>query len=385
MLQILQKQLDESTLCPLCQASMYWIEAESYEQEKNFHECSHCTHRVFVDRISTCHCEKCTASRKKMMTETRLQEQRHATYKNKEQPIAELAHLSFLEKLFLLSILNQHVQEHLQHSESIAWERIKYAPITPNYLFQNSLFKKLIKDQVFIEKQKNSDTPEYYINLKIEGYSDPSLFSITQQLRQWFFHQLSLGIPFKHAEEVKDTLYLVLYQEIIQFMQRYCKPWQIQISGNKQFQQLCYRLLEHLAVGQIYFMIQRALEYLHQKNALQARNDQFINTNLLKKTLEQYRERAITERWETSTLPRPSDIPLSQMSQILFEFLGYDETIFFQPVWRSWKKIESRLKFYSTKRCMYCGSEDLTVDYDAEHYVSLLCRQCRHQDHYFTQ
>ncbi len=34
------------------------------------------------------------------------------------------------------------------------------------------------------------------------------------------------------------------------------------------------------------------------------------------------------------------------------------------------RKIEARLKFYSLKRCMHCGSDELTVDYDAENYVS---------------
>lgn len=49
------------------------------------------------------------------------------------------------------------------------------------------------------------------------------------------------------------------------------------------------------------------------------------------------------------------------------------------------EKFEARLKFYSLKRCMHCGSDELTVDYDAENYVSLFCRNCKHQDHYFTQ
>ena len=74
------------------------------------------------------------------------------------------------------------------------------------------------------------------------------------------------------------------------------------------------------------------------------------------------------------------------MSEILlFKFLGYDERIFIQPVWKSWRKIEPRLSFYSVKRCMYCGSNDLVVDYDAKDYVSLICRHCKHQDHYFTR
>ena len=81
---------------------------------------------------------------------------------------------------------------------------------------------------------------------------------------------------------MKEALYLVLYQEIVCFMQHYCRTWGIQISGNKGFATFCYRLMDSLAVGQIYYMIQNALEYLHKHKALQPRNENFINTNLLK-------------------------------------------------------------------------------------------------------
>ena len=384
MRQILQKQLDESTHCPLCHASMYWVEAEQYDSAINFHECSHCQHQVFQNSQHNCHCEKCTAKRKKMLRETMLQETRKQ--KKHDYSEVELNQLSFIHKLFLLSLLDDYVQEHTLHHEFIDWENYKFQYISPNYLYQSYLLKTLVQNNVLVAKDFSDQPHQYYINVRLDGYSEPSLFSITQQLRHWFYEKLSLGIPFKSSEEVKDALYQLLYQEIIQFMQFYCRTWGIQISGNKSFQSFCYRLLDVLAVGQIYYLIQNALEYLYKQKALQVRNENFINTNLLKKTLQQYRERAIKEKWETSTLPRPYNLPLSKMSQILFfQFLGYDDSIFVQPITRLWKKIEPRLKFYSTKRCMYCGSEELTVDYDAENYVSLLCRQCKHQDHYFTQ
>ena len=133
-------------------------------------------------------------------------------------------------------------------------------------------------------------------------------------------------------------------------------------------------------------MIQTALEYLYKQKALQVRNEKFINTNILRKTLEQYRDRSLSEKWETATLPRPTTIPLSKMSHILFtRFLKFDEHIFYQPVWKMWKKIEPRLNFHSVKRCMYCGSNELNVEYDAESYITMTCRYCKHQDHYFTQ
>ncbi|OTG66374.1 hypothetical protein [Acinetobacter silvestris] len=384
MLQILRKQLDDSTYCPLCQASMYFVEAEEFDKDINFHQCSHCHHQIFPDQQRNCHCDTCQSKRKKLMKDARLQEQRK--FQKKEVYELGLNQLSFLHKLFLLSILDNQVQDGQIHQEFINWETIKYYPITPNYYFQNTLLNQLIRDNILVAKDFSDTAHQYYINVRLDGYSEPSLFSITTQLRHWFYENLTQGTPFKTAEEVKNTLYLILYQEIVQFMQHYCRTWGIQISGNKAFQIFCFRLLDSLAVGQIYYLIQTALEYLYQKKALQARNENFINTNLLKKTLQQYRERALAEKWETSTLPRPQNIPLSKMSEILFyKFLGYDESIFFQPVWKSWKKIEARLNFYSQKRCMYCGSNELDVEYDAANYVTLSCRNCKHQDHYFTQ
>ena len=383
-LQILQKQLDESSHCPLCQASMFWVEAELYAQEFQFHECSHCQHRVFHNESRlNCHCSQCTTQRKKQTQQARLQEQQQ--YKIKDEIVYHLDQLSFLHKLFLLSILDNYAREDVPHDEIIDWQKIKYQPFTPNYLFQHQLIQNLYKLGILKAQYPEQETAHYYLNIRLDGYSDPSLFSVTQQLRHWFYENLSLGIPFQTTDEVKATLYLVLYQEIVQFMQYYCRTWNIQIAGNRAFQTFCYRLMEKLAVGQIFYLIQTALEYLHQQNALQTKNDKFINTNLLKKTLEQYRERTLTEHWETSTLPRPYMIPFSKMSEILlFKFLGYDESIFIQPLWKAWRRIESRLSFYAIKRCMHCGSNDLIVDYDAKDYVSLICRQCKHQDHYFT-
>src|SRR5690606_25011046 len=107
------------------------------------------------------------------------------------------------------------------------------------------------------------------------------------------------------------------------FAQFYCRSWNVQIAGNQSFQTFCYRLLDVLAVGQIYYLVQTGLEYLYKQKALKPRNENFINTNLLKKTLQQYRERSVTEKWETSTLPRPPQLAFSKMSEILFyRFLG---------------------------------------------------------------
>ncbi|MEB3754756.1 hypothetical protein [Acinetobacter sp. MD2(2019)] len=385
MIQILQKQLDASTQCPLCRAAMFWVEAEFSDQELFFHQCSHCEHRLFQNDRHSCHCEACQKKRKKMMKDTRQQERRVLQSK-KELEVQSLNKISFLHKLFLLALLDDVAREDVQHHEYIDWEKIKFSSISPNFQFQQRVFKQLVHEQILVPTQVIDDPSTFYINLRLDGYAEPSLFSITQRLRLWFYEDLRQGIPFKQSSEVKDSLYQMLYQEIIQFTQAVCRSWQVQFSSHISFEQLCYRLLDTLAVEQIFSLIHTALSYLQQQKALEARNDGFINTHRLKKTLLQYRERALLEKWETTNFSRPEHLPFSRMSEILyFKFLKYDQRIFSQPIQHLWRKIEPRLSFYSDKRCMHCGSNQLNVEYDAGDYVTLTCRKCQHQDHYFTQ
>lgn len=383
-IQVTQKQLDSSTLCPLCKAAMYWVQGEQFDQDIQFHECSHCQHRVFQNGNHNCHCDQCKEQRKKVLKQTRHQELRKRKYKDIEAH--RLEKISFLNKLFLLAILDDRVKEDSGHDEYIHWEQIKFSPISPNIPFQHAIIKQLEKEGIFLRTDPESEAAIYYINVRLDGYTEPSLFSITQQLRDWFYQDLSQGVPFEHSDEVKSALYMMLYQEIMQFTMSICKTWNVQIAGHHTFQQLCYRLLEQLAVEQIFHLIYTALSYLHKENVLQAKNDGFVNTHRLKKTVAQYRERAIAQKWETPNYPRPENLPFNKMGEILyFKFLKHDQRVLSQPIWHLWKKVSPRLSFYSDKRCMYCGSHDLEVEYDTAEYISLICRHCKHQDHYFTQ
>ncbi len=84
---VLQKQLDASTLCPYCQAAMFWVEAEQYDQEFNYHECSHCQHQIHQNAKNNCYCEKCLSQRKKQLKDTRVQESRQRAKKTRSSPI----------------------------------------------------------------------------------------------------------------------------------------------------------------------------------------------------------------------------------------------------------------------------------------------------------
>ncbi len=79
----------------------------------------------------------------------------------------------------MLALLDNHVQEHTAHQEFIDWDAIKYHNISPNYLFQQSLKKHLVHEQILIVKDDALQAEQYYINVRLDGYSEPSLFSVS--------------------------------------------------------------------------------------------------------------------------------------------------------------------------------------------------------------
>lgn len=385
---IYQKQLDASQHCPHCKASMHWIEGEYYYKAIQFHHCSHCQHSIYYgEQPMQCHCATCLKKRKKSIQNAR-QDERKSEWRKKrvQQDRVEflLDDLSLLDKLFLLSLLDGTVDEHIQHNEWLDFNHFYPLQIAPSYQLYKQLKQKLISHDYLITEQEGNE--KYYTNLRLQGYREPSLLSLTQQLRAWFYFDFTQGVPYKNSNEVQSTLITLLAHEIVNYCQHYCQKWQIQFYANQKFVDYCKALLQDLAVNQIFFLCQRALNYLHEKKLLEAQNQNFINTNRLRKTVEQYRERGLQEYWETGNLERPKELIYSQMSYIFLErLLKFGERAFKQPLWKSWQDIEPRLRFFTDRHCIHCGSRDLQIEYSAHDAVSFHCRRCKQQDHYFIK
>lgn len=382
--EILSRKLDEQVICPLCQNMMYDIEGEIVGRVYQFYQCKQCHHQIFPHEDRICYCEHCVQQRKILMRETSLHEKKKQQDKktvSDEETLPQIDDLSFTQKLFILSVLDYHVNEERTHGEYIAWERMKYLPITPNYQYQSYLIKQLVK-QGFLSEHQGA-VGFYYLNLSLDGVYDSSLYSIHSGLKSGFYHQLNEYVPFKHENEVKFALYQMMYQEIVQFMQYICGAWKIQIAGNQLLERLCQQLMAHLALSQIFYLVQQALNYLHQKKLLKRKNDDFVNTNLLRKTLLEYEQKIIHEKWETSSLLRPDDMPMSHMSQILYyHVLNLQDNFYYQPLWKIWQTVQPRLSFFARRRCLHCGSYDVLVEYNQFQQVSLRCQLCHRQYHY---
>jgi hypothetical protein len=385
--QIYQKQLDQSQLCPVCQAAMYWIEAEYHHQALNFHQCSHCQHRLYYgEQTPTCHCTHCLQQRQQAIQATRFQERKQLRLKQKQQNDSleiPLQQLRLVEKLFLLSLLDGVVDERCTHAEFIDFSKYYPLNIAPSYQLFKQLKNSFISQDYLLSYQQSEQ--QFFPNLRLHGYREPSLLSLTQQLRDWFYRDFTKAVPYKDPEEVKDTIVILLSHELINYCQYCCQKWQILFYANQQFVDYCKTLLQDLAPTQIFFLIQRGLSYLHQSQLLEASNHNYVNTNRLRKTLQGYRERGQQQAWETGNLPRPVDLSYAQMNFIFFErFLKLDQKIFMQPLWKCWQQILPRLRFFGERHCIHCGSKDLAIDYSTNDYVSLTCLRCKQQDHYFV-
>ena len=314
--QIYHKQLDDSQFCPLCKGAMHWIEAELYHQPINFHQCSHCDHCIFYgEKKRSCQCKQCLIKRKKTLKQSvaiEKQQQWRQSHKNKDDTEFLLDDLKLIEKLFLLSLLDGSVDDQRPHAEYLDFNHYYQLQIASSYPLFKQLKTHFIQSGYLVPLSHQEDNQTFYTHLRLHGYRDPSLLSLTHQLRQWFYQDLTQGVPYKDAEEVRETLIHILFHELINFCQYCCQKWQIQFFPNRSFEQTCKELLEQYALTQVFYWVDRALNYLYQKQLLQRDNDKFINANLLKKTLLQYKLKGIEQAWETPNLPRPEQIPYSQ-------------------------------------------------------------------------
>lgn len=383
---ILQQHLTNEN-CSLCQHHLYEMEANIYGRVYHYFQCSNteCQHQIFPQQDRICYCTDCRILHKKALKQSSKDEIKKQNKKIKhEDLITEINQLSFIHKLFLLSVLENHVNEDLKHSEYILWSHLKKFLITPNYFYQKQLIQQFLQLKYLIESSQNEEEC-YYINLSLIHDDEPNLYYVTMKLRHLFYEGLTKGVPFSAAEEVKQSIYDIMYQQIVQYCQFICRDWHIMIAGNKYLEKICYQMLKRLALSQIYYLIYRALNYLYQKQLLQRHNDKFINTNLLRKTLQSYYDTAVIEKWEFYSIHIPEQMPISTMSYILFyKFLNLSENIYYQPIWKIWQNIEPRLRFYERQHyCITCGSNHVIAEYDNEQLITLYCQDCQQRNYYF--
>lgn len=380
---ILQKEHDESSFCPLCKASMFLVSAELNDVPLEYFECTHCEHKISESDAMQCTCQNCSQN---LLSPKDEASPNHKKVLN----IRPLSSLYLIDKLFLLSVLEKTMHNDYFEHEFINFEKLKWEKLASTYSLQSTILYRLEKYHVISKRRMvtlKDDDNSYYLDVRVDRFLEPSLYTIYQRLRQWFFEDFKYGAPFQQAEEVKNTLFIIFYNEIVEFTQYYCKRLGVKFSGNKKFKDYCDYLLNYLSLGQIYYMIQTALDYLHQQNnALDLQNTDFNNTNKLRKTLEEYRRTSIERKFEISTLPRPFDLKFSRMSEIfLFQFIKLDENYIAQTIQHIWHNIKPRMEFFSKFNCMHCGSTELSIEYDANNSISTFCNRCKHQDHYFTQ
>lgn len=386
--QIYQKQLDDSQSCPVCQAAMYWIEGEFYQQAINFHQCSHCQHSIYYgENPLQCHCQQCLKTRKQQIQAARFDE-RKRDWQKKHQRLDNveflLDELSLLEKLFLLSLLDAVVDEQRPHEQYIDFSNYYPLQIAPSYQLFKYLKERMIKSYYLLSADTQSE--KYFLNLRLQGYREPSILSITHQLRMWFFHDFTQGVPYRNSDEVLDVLRDLLSHDIVNFCQQRCQKIHIQFYANQQFIEYCKTLLTQLAVHQIYFLADKAITYLQQNNLLHSQNKSFINTNHIRKTMSGYRQRGQQQYWETPNLERPADLAFSQMSYLfLYKLLKFEDKALLQPLWKAWQHILPKLRFFTERHCIHCGSKDLLIEHSTLNHVSFSCRRCKQQDHYFIE
>lgn len=383
--QIHQHNPDPSQKCPLCKKTMNWVTGEVYHQDVAFHHCETCDHHIFYgERAFNCHCPACLNKRNRKIKQSLYAE--HASQRLKQRENEDRAYLlddlTLLDKLFLLALTHHMVSHDYPYQEYFQFEHYQSTRIAPSFQLFKQLKNHFIQQNYLIELQPDSE--QYYTNLRLHGYRDPDLMTIVEQLRAWFFAGFTQGIPYKNEQDVLETLYTIIAHEANLYCQYYAHKYTVQIYANQRLMQTFKTLLKDLALTQLYYLISKAIDYLHEQKRLHKTNEDFINSNLLNQTLIKYRQQGQKYAWETANLPRPADLSYSMMSQIfIFDFLKLKERAIQQPIWKCWQDILPQLRFFADMQCISCGYKQMTIEYLSGQNISCHCPQCRQQQHYF--
>ncbi|MFB2538426.1 MULTISPECIES: hypothetical protein [unclassified Acinetobacter] len=383
-----QRTLDPSQPCPVCKKTMEWVVGEFYHQDIEMHQCPYCQHCIFYgDHALTCHCPHCLKQRQQQLKKSLYQEKQQQRLKQRESHDDSeylLDDLSLIDKLFLLAISINKVSHERHYQEYFEFNDFKPTLIAPSYQLFKQLQQHFIQHNYLIELEPDSE--KYYTNLRLHGYREPSLLTLVEQLKSWFLSDFLQGLPYQNEQDVLETLYELMAHEAVHYCQYRCHLYQVQFYTNPALLETFKSLLKDLALTQVYFLIDKALAYLHNEKLLRKKNDQFFNTNYIKQTLVKYRSQGQTQQWETTNQPRPADLPYSQMFGIfIFDFLKLGEKAIQQPLWKCWQDIMPTLRFFVRNHCISCGSKNLKVQYFQENSVSCICLDCKQQQHYFIE
>ena len=422
---IYQHYLDASQRCPHCGTAMDYYEGEYYQKVLSFHCCQQCEHHLYYgDEPLNCHCAHCLTQRKQSIVKDKIYENRRHQRKQQHGDEIIVDTLPLLQKLFLYAVfsahigqhrgyLNQHLydnqqnaqqnpqqnpqhhnqHEHLEnhhvHQEWINFNSLNKTHIAPSFQLFNQLQKIAITQHYFIKKtygnHDDKDT-QYYPFLRLIDYQDPSINTLVMHMNSQFTRQQHAAMHYRDVAEVQKTLLTVLSHEILNYCQSYSQQLHIQFYANQAFMTCIEKLLQHYAVTQILYLVKRGLDYLHDQQLLETQNTAFINTNLLRKTLQQYHEQAVDKHWETGNLMRPAQLPYSMMTRVfLFDFLQLQQRAFVQPLWKCWQDIKPQLQFFAQYQCIECGSTALQQDYRDDAMITLSCSMCKKQNHYFLK
>lgn len=381
-----QHSPDSSQKCPLCKKIMHWVTGEIYHQEVQFHHCESCDHHIFYgERTFNCHCPSCLAKRNKKIKQSLYEEQTSQWLKQREQNDETaylLDELSLTDKLFLLALTHQTVRHDYPYQQYFQFEQYQSTRIAPSFQLFKQLKNHFIQHHYLVELKPDSE--QYYTNLRLHGYREPDLMTLVEQLRAWFLGGFAHGVPYQNEQEVLETLYTLMTHEANLYCQYYAQKYHVQIYANQRLMQSFKILLKDLALTQLYYLISKAIDYLHDNQLLHHRNEDFVNSNLLNQTLLKYRKQGQQQAWETPNLPRPTDLSYSQMSSIfIFDFLKLNELAIQQPLWKCWQDVLPQLKFFADIHCIGCGYRQMTIEYLSEQNISCHCPQCKQQQHYF--
>lgn len=337
LVKILPPKINEEITCKYCEISMYSIRRP---RPGNLHEltclqCNHSFHQGNFYINSSCWCNKCRLAEENVVEKEQKQKQKAILNKIEvtHQVIVEYGSLTIEQKVLLLSFIHSFHEPEFQYIQSINDFEDELS-LAPTFYMSYRIIEKLA-DEKLIFPHTNSELCsfndegdlidiEYVKWIANIGYSASERFELLD-LYELILSDLSETNSYFFLDHIQKLIYELCVEESLQYIDFRCLGLDVSFHARKKTTEYLTKIVNDFPVTQIYYFANKAVQNAHLFYAEGKAQSKNHAGNTIPEKLINMANRALSENWNVYEFVRPTGLPRSTLSFVIFDLILDDK------------------------------------------------------------
>lgn len=390
------------TICSYCQIPMYAKrKSKSHSSWKNDPiECYKCSHKIFTNTNSyyqeRCKCSGCLYLQKKQANDDANKKKNiiAESYSLHQFSPIDYAHLTFTDKLLLLTLFRIQTEEDFDHILSLS-DPLRIKLFTPSSTMDEDYVDKLYRSNILlidplssIDAFPDENTAKSYYPRRVQWIVNVSIDGKNRNQLKEVYHKIYFDLKDNINPEWENELFRLIInistEEVLQYLYIKADELNISFAAENKTREITEQLLIDFSVSEIYYFAKKAIEDAHIFYTKGFASSKKHAGNTIPGKMLSLGERALKEHWETYKYNRDSRAPRSYLSEMAFDFiLKSEDAGFNKAIGKYWEQ-EILPKYFPINRskkesilyCIKCHSKNVQIHMD-DSKLLLTCKKCR--------